>query len=127
MLEAVVLSGDDLLAADEGHEADSRVGWVLLCRGLDEYWYPRARPATGDVGGLLEGRGHPVDDRWTRVWPSRSRDRPQVSVRLTAQLCDERVHDAALVLLAPVGDGADHGAFALEQRRDRLVDGVRRE
>ena len=54
-----------------------------------------------------------------------SRDGAEVPVRLAPQFRDERVDDPMIVLLAPVGDGADHGALALEQGRDRLVDRVR--
>ena len=56
-----------------------------------------------------------------------SGDRAQTSEGRAAQLAHERVDDALLVLLEPVGDGADHGALALEQRRDRLVDRPRGE
>jgi hypothetical protein len=55
-----------------------------------------------------------------------SRHRSEMAVGLAPQLRDERIDDTALVVLASVGHGADHGTFALEQRGDRLVDGVRR-
>ena len=73
---------------------------------------------------------YPLDDQSTRLVDrdtERLRGRPQVPVRLATQLCDERVDDPALVFIAPVGDGADNGALALEQGRNRLVDRVRRE
>ena len=51
-----------------------------------------------------------------------SRDRAQTPVGRAAQLADERVEDPLLILLAPIGDGADHRTLTLQQGGDRLID-----
>jgi hypothetical protein len=49
-----------------------------------------------------------------------------VPVGGAAQLAHERVEDPLLLVLEAVGDRADDRALTLEQRRDGLVDRVRR-